>query len=296
MSPKQVARIVVTFLLIASGIWLGRNRPFYTEAVVSIFFACTLTSVSVIHFRIHPSWRDALLFFFGTFLFAVIDFQLLNFRPMFASWFSFAGLSSLVILGVRAVWAEGASRKLLALGFVPALLLVGSEYFASNFLEWTAAAHPKVLDLYLYSFDASLGLQFPFLVALGFASWPSLRVTSLIFYIGLAIPIGLIYVGRLLRLGEKAVPSFVAFLTDRKSTRLNSSHITISYAVFCLKKKTSDVLMSATFFPPIAATRSETPLPIQASPSQTAPASIMLQSYGVSPLTSVPTPIAAITS
>src|SRR5437773_5064204 len=27
--------------------------------------------------------------------------------------------------------------------------------------------------------------------------------------------------------------------TDRKSTRLNSSHITISYAVFCLKKKTT---------------------------------------------------------
>src|SRR5437773_11505746 len=26
-------------------------------------------------------------------------------------------------------------------------------------------------------------------------------------------------------------------LRDRKSTRLNSSHITISYAVFCLKKK-----------------------------------------------------------
>src|SRR5437773_3935285 len=26
-------------------------------------------------------------------------------------------------------------------------------------------------------------------------------------------------------------------LIDRKSTRLNSSHITISYAVFCLKKK-----------------------------------------------------------
>src|SRR5437667_2334323 len=27
---------------------------------------------------------------------------------------------------------------------------------------------------------------------------------------------------------------------DRKSTRLNSSHITISYAVFCLKKKKKD--------------------------------------------------------
>src|SRR5437773_5742899 len=28
---------------------------------------------------------------------------------------------------------------------------------------------------------------------------------------------------------------------DRKSTRLNSSHITISYAVFCLKKKKGNV-------------------------------------------------------
>src|SRR5438874_7523604 len=27
-------------------------------------------------------------------------------------------------------------------------------------------------------------------------------------------------------------------VTDRKSTRLNSSHVEISYAVFCLKKKT----------------------------------------------------------
>src|SRR5438309_8951903 len=31
-------------------------------------------------------------------------------------------------------------------------------------------------------------------------------------------------------------------LQDRKSTRLNSSHSSISYAVFCLKKKNSDVV------------------------------------------------------
>src|SRR5256885_10823049 len=29
---------------------------------------------------------------------------------------------------------------------------------------------------------------------------------------------------------------------DRKSTRLNSSHLVISYAVFCLKKKKSDLM------------------------------------------------------
>src|SRR5438094_7666334 len=31
---------------------------------------------------------------------------------------------------------------------------------------------------------------------------------------------------------------------DRKSTRLNSSHRTISYAVFCLKKKTTNTVSS----------------------------------------------------
>src|SRR5690349_23027212 len=39
----------------------------------------------------------------------------------------------------------------------------------------------------------------------------------------------------------KRLPGYVGFLVereiDRKSTRLNSSHVEISYAVFCLKKK-----------------------------------------------------------
>src|SRR5690349_22880409 len=30
----------------------------------------------------------------------------------------------------------------------------------------------------------------------------------------------------------------ITYVQDRKSTRLNSSHVEISYAVFCLKKKT----------------------------------------------------------
>src|SRR3989454_7801258 len=35
--------------------------------------------------------------------------------------------------------------------------------------------------------------------------------------------------------------SYFAGTLDRKSTRLNSSHLVISYAVFCLKKKTKTV-------------------------------------------------------
>src|SRR5438874_9036813 len=38
---------------------------------------------------------------------------------------------------------------------------------------------------------------------------------------------------------EEIAASCAGAIGDRKSTRLNSSHVEISYAVFCLKKKTS---------------------------------------------------------
>src|SRR2546426_3826575 len=52
--------------------------------------------------------------------------------------------------------------------------------------------------------------------------------------------------GRLLarnrrRYGGYIVHTGIVILLDRKSTRLNSSHLVISYAVFCLKKKNTQV-------------------------------------------------------
>src|SRR2546426_4948674 len=38
------------------------------------------------------------------------------------------------------------------------------------------------------------------------------------------------------------LPRRIGLVRDRKSTRLNSSHLVISYAVFCLKKKKKKVL------------------------------------------------------
>src|SRR5690242_21487734 len=40
-----------------------------------------------------------------------------------------------------------------------------------------------------------------------------------------------------LRVGRRRGDPDMEMLLDRKSTRLNSSHMSISYAVFCLKKK-----------------------------------------------------------
>src|SRR3712207_8913934 len=54
--------------------------------------------------------------------------------------------------------------------------------------------------------------------------------------------LGIVYLLSGLIAGIVGGPIFGAFLLrrkDRKSTRLNSSHANISYAVFCLKQKTT---------------------------------------------------------
>src|SRR5438309_4306366 len=56
-----------------------------------------------------------------------------------------------------------------------------------------------------------------------------------------ALPISL-DVARLIEPGAKFDDCGDLFARDRKSTRLNSSHSSISYAVFCLKKKNKKTL------------------------------------------------------
>src|SRR5438067_6142010 len=47
----------------------------------------------------------------------------------------------------------------------------------------------------------------------------------------------LFFAGLCTALTRAVAPRPSRVVTDRKSTRLNSSHVSISYAVFCLKKK-----------------------------------------------------------
>jgi hypothetical protein len=212
MPLNRTIRVILSALLLACGIWLGTNPTFYREALASAFMALALASVIIIHVRLRPAWLDAALILAGTLFLGAIDYRVLHFRPAIMAWLSFAGLSSLVIFGVGAIWAKVTERKLLALGYVPALLFVISEYFADNLLQWTAANHPKVLDLYLFSFDSSLGVQISFVMGQAFSAWPWFRLVGVLFYIGLPIPIALVYSGQILRVKERAIPAMVAFL------------------------------------------------------------------------------------
>src|SRR5882762_6048228 len=208
-----VFKVFLTLLLLACACALGFSKQFYTEAMVGAFFAFALASVLVLQFRVRPRWPDALLVLAFTLLLATVDFRFFRFAPEVMAWLSFAGLSSLLVMGIQAVWAENrVSRKMLLYAWVPAVLFVASDYFASNMLEWTTAAHPKTLDLFLLSFDYSLRVELAAIAGRMYVHYPWLHNPSLLVYVGLAIPITVVYAGRLVRFKERAFPSMLAFL------------------------------------------------------------------------------------
>src|SRR3989442_5393176 len=57
---------------------------------------------------------------------------------------------------------------------------------------------------------------------------------------------GQVVINQQTRSGPGDITVNALHVTDRKSTRLNSSHVRISYAVFCLKKKNTTYLLCCT--------------------------------------------------
>ena len=205
-----LGKMTLTALLVAVALALGVSRQFYTEALVDGFFAFALASVMVIHLRLLPNWLDGALVAAGTLALALVDFEILHFAPKFVAWLSFLGLTSLVVMAMRTIWTD--ERRRLLSGWVPALLFVMSDYFASTMLEWTGRAHPKTLDLYLLAFDGSMRVQIAFVAGQFYTHNAWFHVISLIAYVALAIPIAVVYAGRLVRYKDRAFPSMLAFL------------------------------------------------------------------------------------
>jgi hypothetical protein len=212
MKLPRAAQILLTLLLLGIAGGFGTSAQFYSESLSSAFFAIALISVVIIQLRVCGLWPDGVALLGLIALLALIDFGLLRYAPHFMAWFSFFGLSSLLLLALRAVWSEGDRRKLLLYALVPSLLFVTSEWFASNMLDLTEKLHPRTLDLFLYSFDGSLRVQLSFLMGQAFALWPWFKIAGELFYIGLPIPIALVYSGQLLRVRQGAFPAMAAFL------------------------------------------------------------------------------------
>jgi hypothetical protein len=146
-------------------------------------------------------------------LFALFDAFVLHPGTVYiVTWVSFLGMASLAIMGLRAVWMEGEDRRLILLALIPGILILASNHFAGYLHKWTESAHPKTLDLYLYSFDSSMHVPIAFVAGQLYDKWKVFGAVCFVFYVGLPFTLAVVYAGQALRLRARAIPIFVAFL------------------------------------------------------------------------------------
>jgi hypothetical protein len=125
---------------------------------------------------------------------------------------SFLGLASLVALAIRAAWSGGEESTRMRLAFMFAFLSLGVDAAAVLFHALTSKLNPKVLDLYLYSFDASLRVQLSFLMGQAYATWHRFGDAGMFIYIGLPVLLAMVAAGHLLHGSKAAIPAMAAFL------------------------------------------------------------------------------------
>jgi len=209
---KAAIKLGLTAMLFALILTLALNRDFYSDSMTSAFLSLALASALIVLVMIRRSWFDLIWVLTGSLFLAVLDFRVMEFHPVFMAGFSFVGMAALAVLGTHTIWAEGDQRKLLLYGFLPSVLFVASEYMASTLLDITETLHPKTFDLFLYSFDCSLRVQFSFLMGQLFWTWLWVRFVCLVIYIALPLPLALVYAAQLRQRKEKAFAVMLAFL------------------------------------------------------------------------------------
>jgi hypothetical protein len=212
LNRADLIRAVLTLTLVAIVLVLSLSADFYNSSLVDVFMALALGGALVTLLVIQPSWMNFTSVVVCSLVLAGLDYRVMGFQPRFMAAFSFAGLSSLAVLGTRTIWARHQDRALFLYAFLPAVLFVASEYMASTLLDYTEALHPKTFDLYLYSFDCSLRVQFSFLLGQVFARHLWFRFVGLLFYIALPLPLALVYAAHLRLKNKNAFPVMLAFL------------------------------------------------------------------------------------
>jgi PAP2 superfamily protein len=211
-SPANVVKTMLTLAVFAIILVLAVNADFYKYSIVDVFMALALGAAFVTLSVVQPSWMNFAGVAVCSVVLAEIDYRVMGFRPRLMAPFAFAGLSSLAVLGARTIWARNRERTLLLYALLPAVASLASEYLSPMSMKATEALHPKTLDLYLYSFDCSLRIQFSFIAGQMFARHEWLSFAGTVFYIALPLPLALVYAANLRLKGPDAFPVMLAFL------------------------------------------------------------------------------------
>ena len=200
---------LVIALFIAAAAVLDRNLE--QQIADNAFLALTLASCTVLFFSARPLRELPQLAAVVLILEAIQHFVLkAPFRVLPA--LALLGLASLLLLAGKTIRSVGEQRQLMYDSVVPPLLFVLLGYLGSAPMAFTDRLHPKTLDLNLYSFDQSLGLQLSLKVGQIVMPSPVLFRTMLVVYYLLPVMILLAFARLLLLNRSLAMGAFLAFV------------------------------------------------------------------------------------
>ena len=212
MKPAIFLRSAISLAVVLAIIFLAGDRSFFDSHVVSPFFAAVLLSLYLVQLRTRFSLREQGATFVLFAVLAAFEFRFFGYPASWPVWLALLGFASLAVLLIRFIWAAQSERRMAALTLLPVIFILFSEWCAVTFLGWVERSQPVVLDLYLYSFDASTRLQLPFIVGQWFARSHGLLYACVAVYVCLVSVISLAYIGCLLRDVRSALSAFVAFM------------------------------------------------------------------------------------
>jgi len=158
-----------------------------------------LLGVVIVQARVYPSWRDALCVAATCAVFSYFAFFHRGMDPTLSAVFCYLGLGSWAVLGLRTIWADAETHARFGLlpAFIACCFFVGFLYLAAPVLFYAEQLQPRTMDLYLVSFDGSLGFQPSFLLGKYYWGVPWLRRAGILAYSGLPLALALAYVENL---------------------------------------------------------------------------------------------------
>ncbi|HEY3930419.1 MAG TPA: phosphatase PAP2 family protein [Candidatus Koribacter sp.] len=209
ISSGRSFQLVASLLLTAVVVVCLLNSDVYYAFLVGPFFGYGLAATLILQVRAKAPPLDFVAVFLLAVVFFCVDWFGLHYTITIASFYSFVGLASLLVFGLRTIWARG-NRELLIYCFLPALALAIGMRFDAFFLAHSASMHGKTLDLYLYAADCSFGLQCPYIVGQFFMRHRWIGRLSLFVYESCMVPLVLVYAVMFAQ-RKRALNAFVAF-------------------------------------------------------------------------------------
>jgi len=211
MQVKFLLKVCATAVITAVAALVAFQPEFLWIARSDYFLFTTLLGVVLIHLRLKSAWWDFLLVSGGTLALCMIAQKMVPFPLTAFAYLSFPGLISGAVMAGRCVWNRS-DRRLLVPALGTSIVFVAAGGLTPWVLHYIEVIRPTVLDLYLDSFDSSLGVQPSFLLGRAFLRWHWFGAVSIWFYLGLSLVLALVFVENLRRQVRRALWVVAAFL------------------------------------------------------------------------------------